>query len=460
MKAFVTTLAIGVVVVSMVFLAGFQPAYAADKQLALWTWKLAYMPGFEAVAQEYEKMTGVKVEITPFYPDQTYKQKVAAAMATDALPDLIHWWGVKDPEFVEQIVNMKDIMTDEWKAQFYPVSFPAVTVGQNDLDNWASDKDTLPYKLKLQVGDMAGVPLDVGGFYIFYGNKNLIEQAGLDPAQKPADWEEFVQIIKTVKEKTGVAGLTYGGKFADLWRNWAGVGHFVMANGPEGFAKLLKRESRLSDPENLRVLKVLEDLTTEGLLQPGLLNLTIDDADAAFFAGKAAFDLGGSFTMSTLIALGMAPEDVVIYSLPPLPNSQYMAWKNNPFTLTMMSVLKDSPAKDEAIGFVKFLNSPEGAALFASGAYTIPAVDLGAAGMSEQLPEALKLIVASFVSEPDYFTQMKEMDGGIDKDWAIGAHEEWRVLDSGMQKIVAGKATAEEVAADFDAAMEAEMAKQ
>ena len=458
MKRFMAVCFVGMLVVSMVGLAGLQSVYAAEK-LTMWTWKLAYMPGFEAVAEAYEKATGVKVEISPFYPDQTYKQKVAAAMSTGSLPDLIHWWGTNSPEFVEQVVNMKDVMTDEWKAQFYPVSFPAVTVSQNNIDNWATEKDLLPYKKNLKVGDMAGIPLDVGGFYIFYGNKKLIEQAGLDPAQKPADWEEFVQIIKTVKEKTGVAGLTYGGKFADLWRNWAGVGHFVMANGPEGFAKLLKRESKMSDPENVQVVKVLETLAKDELLQPGILNLTIDDADASFFAGKAAFDLGGSFTMSTLIALGMPAEDVVIYSLPALKGSKQMDWKNNPFTLTMMSVLKDSPAKDDAIGFVKFLNSPEGAALFASGAYTIPAVDLAAAGMAEELPEALKPIVASFVSEPDYFTIMKDMDGGVDMGWAIGAHEEWRVFDSGMQKIVAGKATAEEVAADFDAAMEAEMAK-
>ncbi len=459
MKACIKFSIVRILAVSMIMAAGFLPAYAADKTLSMWTWKLAYMPGFEAVAEAFEKATGVKIEISPFYPDQTYKQKTAAAMATGSLPDLIHWWGTRDPEFVEQVVNMKDIMTDEWKAQFYPVSFPAVTVSQGDVDNWAAEKDVLPYKKNLKVGDIAGIPLDVGGFYIFYGNKKLIEQAGLDPDKKPADWEEFMQIIKTVKEKTGVPGLTYGGKFAGLWRNWAGVGLFVMANGPEGFAKILKRETKMSDPENLQVLKALEMFVQNDLLQPGILNLTIDDADAAFFAGKAAFDLGGSFTMSTLIALGMAPEDVVIYSLPPLAGSKHMEWKNNPFTLTMMSVLKDSPAKDDAIAFVKFLCSPEGAAIFASNAYSIPAVDLAAAGMEEQLPEALKPIVASFVSEPDYFTIMQEMDGGIDKNWAIGQHEEWRLFDSGTQKIIAGKATAEEVAADFDAAMEAEMAQ-
>ncbi|MCP4402977.1 MAG: extracellular solute-binding protein [bacterium] len=457
MKRFMTTCFVGMLVVSIVVMAGLQPTYAGEK-ISVWTWKLAYMPGFEAVAEAFTQETGVEVEISPFYPDQTYKQKVAAAMATDTLPDVIHWWGVRDPEFVEQMVNMKKVMTDEWKSSFYPVAFPAVTVDQQSIDEWASDKETLPYKKKLQIGDIAGIPLDVGGFYIFYGNKTLIEKAGLDPTQKPADWDEFVQIIKTVHEKTGVAGLTYGGKFADLWRNWAGVGHIVMANGPEGFAALLKREAKMSAPENLRVLKALETLVNDDLLQPGILNLTIDDADTSFFAGKAAFNLGGSFTMSTLLALGMNADDVVIYALPPLKGGKQMEWKNNPFTLTMMSVKKDAPAG--AMEFVKFLTSPEGAALFASGAYTIPAVDLGAAGMGEQLPEALKPIVASFVSEPDYFTQMRTMDGGVDKDWAIGAHKEWQILDSGLQKMVAGKATAEEVAADFDAAMEAEKANE
>jgi len=460
MKKFITTLVVGMVIVSIVVVAGFQTVSAADKKVSMWTWKLAYMPGFEAVAKAYEKQTGVKVEISPFYPDQTYKQKVAAAMAANTLPDVLHWWGVRDPEFVEQAINMKDIFTADWQKQFYPVSLPAVTVAQTDIDNWASDKETAPYKKNLKAGDIAGIPLDVGGFYIFYGNKKLIAKAGLDPAKKPADFEEFVAMIKTVKEKTGVAGLTYGGKFADLWRNWAAVGHFAMANGPEGFAKLLKRESKMSDPENLRVLQALEMLAKNGLLQPGLLNLTIDDADAAFFAGKTAFDLGGSFTMSTLIALGMNPDDVVIYALPPLRGGKYMAWKNNPFTLTMMSVMKNSPVKDDALGFVKFLCSPDGAALFASGAYTIPAVDLGAAGKGEQLPAALKPIIASFVSEPDYFNQMKAMQGGIDKDFAIGAYQEWRVFDSGTQKIVAGAATAADIAADFDKAMEAEKAKK
>lgn len=427
-----------------------KPAAAGQKTLTVWTWKLAYIPGFEAAAAAFEKKSGVKVVFEPYTPDQTYRQKASAAAATNTLPDVVHWWGTVGVEFADQLVDMRDVLDASWKNQFYPVAWPPVTVSQSQYDDWQKGADTSPVYKNLKVGHIMGIPLDVGAFFMFYGNKKLLEKAGI-PLTPPKTWEDFIAMMKTAKAKTGVPALTFGGKFLDLWANWCGNALMTMANGADGYGKLLKRETKLSDPENLRIIKAAYEVVKNDLLMPGLLNLTIDEADQAFYAGKAIFNLGGSFTLSTLIAMGMDPNDLVVFPVPPIAGSKLSPWKINPFTLTMMSV-KKGPNQKEAIDFVKFLCSPEGSLLFAKNAYDIPAIDLGKAGVGDQLPTSLNLILGAFASDPDYFSQIADIYPRY-----FGDHKEWRVHDEMMGKMFAGRATPEEVGTAFDNAMAAEI---
>jgi len=161
-----------------------------------------------------------------------------------------------------------------------------IRISDKQVESWKTDKNATEVQKGLKAGQYYGLPLDIGGFFTFYGNKKLIEEAGLK-AEAPKTWEEFVTMMETIKSKTGVPGLVLGAKVPDLWENWAGSALSIMLNGPQGYIDLLERKSKLSDPANLKIVKAAEMLSQKDLLMPGLLSTDIDGADQAFAAGKS-----------------------------------------------------------------------------------------------------------------------------------------------------------------------------
>lgn len=58
-------------------------------------------------------------------------------------------------------------------------------------------------------GSLYWIPSATGAFSLWY-NRDLFEQAGLDPDSPPATMEEMVTMAQTITEKTGVPGLGWG----------------------------------------------------------------------------------------------------------------------------------------------------------------------------------------------------------------------------------------------------------
>ncbi|MBB6735671.1 ABC transporter substrate-binding protein [Cohnella zeiphila] len=425
------------------------PGSAVDgkgKTLTLWTWKVAYTPGFEAAAKLYQEKTGAKVEIQTFTPDDTYRQKFQAAANSGNLPDVVNWWATAGDSIEGSIVDLSTVFGDDVLGSYYKTAMDPIRVTQQQVDSWASDKNATELQKSLKAGQFYGLPLDIGGFFTFYGNKQLMEKAGVS-TDAPKTWEDFIAEMKTIKEKTGTPGLVLGGQVVDLWENWAGSALSIMLNGPEGYNALMERKAKMSDPANLPIVKAAEALSDNDLLMPGVLSTSIDGADQAFAAGKAAFDLGGSFTMSSLLAMGMNPDDIVSFPVPPISGSKITQWTTDPFTLTMLSVNKDSKNKDLALDFIKFVTTdPDAAVAFANGAYTIPALNLE--GKSADLQPTLKSISDSFATEPGPYSQSQ-----ADINTYRGKNKEWEVYAQAIQSMWEKKMDAAAVAKKFDDTM-------
>ncbi|WP_231638548.1 ABC transporter substrate-binding protein [Paenibacillus sp. JCM 10914] len=403
--------------------------------------------GYRAAAKLYEEKTGIKVKVETFTPDDTYRQKFQAAANSKNLPDVMNWWAAAGDSIENSVVELSGEIGDDILSTYYSAAMDPIIVTQSQVDSWQADKNATNIQKSLKAGQFYGLPLDIGGFFTFYGNKKIIEEAGLS-AEAPQTWEEFVSMMETIKEKTGTPGLVFGAKLPDLWENWAGSALSIMLNEPQGYIDLLERNSKLSDPANLPVVKAMETLADKDLLMPGILSTDIDGADQAFAAGKAAFDLGGSFTMSTLLAMGMNPEDIIAFPVPPLEGSKITSWTTDPFTLTMMSVNKDSKNKEDALDFIKFLTAdPDAAIAFANAAYTVPALNLG--DRSAELEPSLKAISDAFSTEPGPYSQASPAINTF-----RGKHKEWEVYAQSMQSMMEKKMSAEEVAKKFDDTME------
>lgn len=413
--------------------------------LKMWTWKVAYVPGFEAAAELYEKKTGIKVEIETFTPDDTYRQKVQAAANSKNLPDIIHYWATNGDSLETSLTELSGLVGDDVLAGYFGPAMDPIKVTEQQVKTWQEDKDATNVQKSLKAGQFYGLPLDIGGFFTFYGNKKLIEQAGLE-ATAPKTWEDFVTMMETVQKTTGVPALVFGAKLPDLWENWAGSALQIMLNGPEGYINLLERKAQMSDPNYIKAAQALGTLAEKDLLMPGILATDIDGADQAFASGKAAFDLGGSFTMSTLLAMGMNPDDIIAFPIPPLAGSKLDSWSTDPFTLTMLSVNKDSANKDEALDFIKFVTADADAAVaFSNGAFTVTALKIG--DRSGDLSPALRAMQESFATEPGPYSQIQPYLGNR------GTNKEWEQYFQSLQSVIEKKMTADEAAQKFDETM-------
>lgn len=419
-------------------------------KLTMWTFKLAYVEGFQAVANQFEKNTGISVKVQAFTPDAAYQQKVKAATSAGGLPDIIQWWAAAGSSG-GAFIDLSKKMNDNVKKSFFKGSLEAVTVTAQNVKDAKENKDASTYEKAQKAGQFFAVPLDVGGFYTFFGNKKILKEAGLT-AKVPKTWEEFVSMMKTVKAKTNKTPLVFGAKVGPVWTTWCQNGIEIMLNGEGGYQALLERKDKMSDPKHVKVLQVIEGLSKNGLLAPGILNIDIDGADQQFAAGKAAFNLGGSFTMSSLAAMGMKSDDMYAFPVPALAGSKITSWTANPFALTELAVSSQSNTdkQNAAIEYLKFISSKEGAVLFSNKAFTVSAVDLG--DYADKLNDSVKNMTKSFASGETPMSRIPSAVQGY-----VWAHAEWRTLETSIQQIIDGNKTAVQAAEDFDEAMKQEV---
>jgi multiple sugar transport system substrate-binding protein len=121
-------------------------------------------------------------------PSDSYQQKVAAAAASNTLPDLLASDVVNSPNYVHQ--GLFQDITDKVKSlSFY-----------DDLSHAHTDAAS-------ESGKIYGTPFLVDSSLVLY-NKDLFEKAGLDPDHGPASYAEILSDAKAIRKAVG--GDTYG----------------------------------------------------------------------------------------------------------------------------------------------------------------------------------------------------------------------------------------------------------
>ncbi|MFP4378760.1 MAG: extracellular solute-binding protein, partial [Spirochaetales bacterium] len=209
------------------------------------------------------------------------------------MPDVVHWWATRGVGFENTLVNMNDKVTEGFRARFSATAFDASIVTQRDVRNWADDPQSSNVVLALEEGDIHQIPLDVGGFFTIYANNDILAEVGLDN-QVPDSYEQFIEFAAEVADGTDYAGFVIAGGLSDVYYNWMGRAVEASYLGVDKSVGLINREEKMSDPENIKPLKMFESLVNAGALLDGSISMDIDAADQAFAAGQAAYLLGGS----------------------------------------------------------------------------------------------------------------------------------------------------------------------
>ena len=402
-------------------------------EVVVWHWMTDREDALQDLADRYQKATGVKVRLELYAPSDAYSSRVRAAAQTNTLPDIFGVLGESRDlaSFIKagHILNLQDVMNQDgggWDKQFF----------QKALAN-----NTFEAGNQYQVPPgIYGVPIDVTNIQMLY-NKDLFKQAGLDPEKAPATWPEFIADWHKLKA-AGVPGMVSG--WGETWMiNCFASNYAFNVMGEQKVLDTFRGKVLYTDPDWIQVLGLFDQIRKEDLLVSGVVTMINKTAEQTFANGKAAFAFNGSWCVN--VYKGMNPDLNYGVLLPPkLPGAHYpmRIWGG---AGSSFMVNARSTHQKEAVDFLRWLTGPDQQAELSKETMNLPA-NKGSIG---QLPPLL----AAFGSQMDATTHPSQ--------WPVAEIPTViEAFDKGIQSILIGEKTPEEVAADVQKMKQEQMARQ
>lgn len=236
---------------------------------------------WDKVAQDYMAANpNIEIEITVL-ENEAFKTRLVTVMQANDPPDLFQSWGggvlweFARAGLLRNIAPELEANDGEWKNSF---------AAQAALDLFSLD------------GEYYGVPWTWGAVGIFY-NKALFAEAGLDPENPPATWEEFLAAVQQLKD-AGITPISVGE--LEKW-----PGHFwwvylaIRLGGEEAFLNAYNREGAFTDEPFVQAGEYLNQLIELEPFQEGHLAMGYGDAAGMMGRGEAAMELMGQWSPGT-----------------------------------------------------------------------------------------------------------------------------------------------------------------
>lgn len=205
-----------------------------------------------------------------------YEDKIAAAAATDSLPDLIFVDGPNLANYAYSglLAPLDDYYTADELADFVPSSLQ-----QSTYD-----------------GKMYAVSLGEGIINLYY-NKTMFAEAGITVPEKVEDawtWEQFYDICKQLTHD-GVYGTNMLVEKSGEWLI-VGLQNFFVSNGVQFISDdMTTAQGYINSEAGIDAGKYLQKLADEGILN-------IDPMSTEFEDGKSATKIAGAWFIPTLDA--------------------------------------------------------------------------------------------------------------------------------------------------------------
>jgi len=422
-----------IIIVSLIVgIIGCAKAPEKKADVVIWHWMTDRKKAFSELAKQYEEKTGQKVQFKLFAPSDIYSQKIQAATQANALPDIFGVLGEKESFAIfinaGHILNLKDAMHQnkkEWRNKFFS---KALLVNEFKKHN----------EFNVQPG-IYGVPLDVTNEQMLY-NKDLFAKAGLDPNTPPETFDEFITAAKKLKE-SGVQGFVSG--WVEVWMINCMASNFAFnIMGEKKVMNTFRGKVPYTDPDWIEVLSLFKRMADEEILAMGIVAMNNKDAEQNFANNRAGFAFNGSWCVN--VYQGMNPDLNYGVMFMPRVSDKYpmLIWGGAGSSLVVNT---KSENKEKAVAFLKWLTDDAQQAYLAEATNNLPANKNSLGDISP--------ILLEFVSGMEQTTHPNL--------WPV--HEKSTVVDAfniGLQSIILGKKTPEQVAGEVQAVKEREMAKE
>jgi ABC-type glycerol-3-phosphate transport system substrate-binding protein len=398
----------------------------------VWHWMTDRDATFQELAKKYEALTGVKVSFELYAPSDAYSQKIRAAAQGINLPDVFGILGEKRDfaSFVKagHILDLTSYMeanNNNWKNSFFPKALAVNEFGPQNS-----------YGINPGI---FGVPIDIMTIQMVY-NKKLLAQLGLNPNRPPKTLVEFLDVGSKIKA-AGMQGLVSG--WGEVWMIDCLANNYAFnIMGKDKVLATIKGEVPYTDPDWIRVFTIFKQMKDSGVLAQGLVTMINKSAEQLFANEKAVFAFNGSWCVNVYKGMNLNLEYGAM--LPPEATDKFpMAIWGGAGSSFMVNAR--SKNKEEAVKFLIWLTDQDQQAYLAAATNNLPANK----NSLSKIPD----ILAQFARGMDYATH-PNVWGVSEFSLVIEA------FDRGIQSIIIGEKTPEQVAIDVQRIKERELAKK
>lgn len=269
------------VTAAMSMLAGFPAAVYAEeekdysilegKTISFMTSQAKFFDAYQTMADAIEQDYGCKVDFQ-VVPDDQYTSMTNLKLSTGEVPDVFEQNTPSQNATLNVYEYCEDLSDESWVERLVN---PEMLKDRKDGKIYALPKESS------------------SGYQVVYYNKELLKSCGIEDP-KPQTYDEFLEILKTIKEKSDAAPFLQTNK--DNWETQifmtGGIPILLGDKAEETYEKLLNNEITWTEiPEATEVLQRYIDLYTEGYVNEDNLSVGYDDAAQIMADGKAAMYL-------------------------------------------------------------------------------------------------------------------------------------------------------------------------
>jgi len=421
------------VVFLSIFLASCAPQNEGHgvETITAWHWMSDREEALLELAEKYEIETGVKINFELYAPSDAYNQKIRAAAQTNTLPDIFGILGEKidfasftKAGHIYNLTEAMDANDGEWRKKLFEKALAVNEFGEGNAFS--------------VVPGIYGVPLDVTNIQMLY-NKDLLAQVGWDASNPPATWDDFLEVNRLLKAN-GIQGLVSG--WGEKWIIDCLASNYAFnIMGETKVLDTIRGRVPYTDPDWIKVFDLFRQMRDEGLLASGVVTMVNKTAEQLFANGHAAFAFNGSWCVN--VYEGMNPDLNYGVMLPPAADNKFpmKIWGG---AGSSFIVNNKSPHIEKAVEFLKWLTDREQQVFLARETRNLPS-------NKHSLGDIPK-VLAQFADDMDVVTHPSV--------WGVA---EFPVVierfDKGIQSIIIGEKTPEELGAEVQAIKERELLK-
>ncbi len=269
---------------------------------------------------------------------------INVALQSDSLPDLFWVQGNKSTKMAEMakqgfLLPLNDYKLDS--SRFPEQSIEYATVDGKIYSSFPSFFD----------------------YAIMYYNKDIFQKYGLD---KPKNWEEFENILKTLKDK-GETPISFGGK-GDFDRYW--LMQVLAPTLANDVLQNIKEHKADTDYKNLiDTFNIYRSFAEKGYLGKDFAATDGAGAQLAFTNGKAAMLVDGTWNNQVFASVNF---NVGRFALPSKDGVLFS--QSGPSNYNTYAVSAKTKYPEEAVKYIEFLNDKESQQIFENNLGAIPLV--------------------------------------------------------------------------------------